>query len=125
MAVAVTLEVSGLVGVVVTLGLNGLANRRFKKNEAKTQRVHEKEVALHKITADKLAAEKVAEVEKIKAVEIAIMGTKLDNLTKRFDSETGGNSGGLREAVNSVSDRLVGVETMIRDHVQFHMERPA
>lgn len=101
MSVGVSVELSGVVGVVITLYINGRAQRKARSKEIEAQREHERDLAQKKIDADKLLAEKLAEKEQIRAVELSTISTTLNDLKTRFEKETGPNSGGFREKLNN------------------------
>lgn len=110
MTVPINLELSGLVGVGVTLAVNGFASRRARKKEIKAT-----------LEAEQMKAEVLAKAEEAKAIELALMKQSLANLEKQFTKETGGNSGGFREKLNIhvayTADKFDVVETKLNKAV--------
>lgn len=60
-----------------------------------------------------------------KATALALLQQAFSEFKIQFDKETGGNSGGLREAVNGLKDGQTRLEGLIQDHNKFHLEQGA
>ena len=84
MQTQVSVDVVGIVAVVIAVYSNGQINRRAKRKE--------------------IAA--TIEIEKSRAAELATLTAQVTDLKEKLDAETGGNSGGIREKVNSMDEKV-------------------
>jgi len=112
-------DLVGVGGLCVTLFINGQINRKQRKKESKKQN----------------------DLDTERAVDFALVRQTVMDMSYKFDKETGGNSGGLREAINDLKKdveeikdnqkgvmqtqtntqvKLEGVSVLLNDHKKWH-----
>ena len=109
MTTSVTFDLATIISVICGLVTNFFVQQAISKKDKKAQSDAEIE-----------KAKLLAEVEKQKAVEFALLSQAVKEMKIKFDKETGGNSGGLREAVNSTKDDVREIREMMVQHLESH-----
>ena len=98
MTTSVTFDLATIISVICGLITNFFVQRVISKKDKKAQ----------------------LEAETQKAVEFALLSQAVTEMKTKFDKETGGNSGGLREAVNSTKDDVREIREMMVQHLESH-----